>query len=426
MTNPAVQKSLFRKTALERLSTPDQLDQLVTISGPRVWMATLCICALLLAVIIWGFKGVIPSYVAGDGLIMQRGGAAFDVVAPEAGRLDALAVAVGDQVSAGATIGTIAQPQIAFELAQATEVLAELEGQYARLQALFAQEMRVSTQFQDAQRRNLLEFRAAATQRRETLQDSLDSVDQLAEGGLVTRSALTTARAQVHQVEQEIRAASTDLIALDREANQMAARHERELFVANEATQNARRAVNRLADRLQRAQVLRAATSGVISEIKAPLGAFVTRGQPVISIAHGGAGLEAVIFLPAAQGKDIIIGQAAAIQPTNIKKEEFGAITGRVTSVSEFPASPERMQAILQNDSLVRQFSAAGPRYVAHVLLDQDPDTFSGLRWSSGAGPMVRISAGSLAAAEITIRERAPVDLVIPALRRYTGLDFWP
>lgn len=426
MTNTAVQNRLFRKTALERLSTPEQLDQLVTVSGPRVWLATLCICALLAGAILWSIRGVIPSYVPGDGLILQRGGTVFDIVAPEAGRLQDLSLDVGDAITAGAQIGTVHQPQIRFELAQAVEVVAELEGQFARLQSLFADEKRVSMEFLDAQRRNLEDFRAAAIERRGSLQDSLDSLGQLAEGGLTTRTALANARAQVHQVEQEIRSASTDIIALDREANQLDARHERELFAANEALQNARREISRLKDQLHRAEVLYAEVSGRVSEIKAPVGSFLARGQPVVSIARGDAGLEAVVFLPADQGKDVTVGQTVAIQPANIRKEEFGAILGRVTSVSEFPVSPERLFAIVQNDTLVRRFSATGARYVAHVALEEDPATVSGLRWTSGKGPAVRISPGSLAGAEITIRERAPIDLVIPALRKYTGLGLWP
>jgi len=56
------------------------------------------------------------------------------------------------------------------------------------------------------------------------------------------------------------------------------------------------------------------------------------------------------------------------------------------------------------------------------VELQQDPAAASGYHWSSGAGPPVRLTTGTLARAEITTREQPPIDLVVPIMRRISGI----
>jgi len=44
---------LFRKAALERLSSPEQLDKAITVSKPVSWLALIGITIVILAFIVW-------------------------------------------------------------------------------------------------------------------------------------------------------------------------------------------------------------------------------------------------------------------------------------------------------------------------------------------------------------------------------------
>jgi HlyD family secretion protein len=79
------------------------------------------------------------------------------------------------------------------------------------------------------------------------------------------------------------------------------------------------------------------------------------------------------------------------------------------------------MGAVLHNDALVRRFSLAGAPYAVRVALERDGANVSRYRWSSGGGPPIRLSAGTLARAEVTTREQPPLDLVVPILKRLSG-----
>ena len=72
---------LFRKAALDRLSSPEDLDRLVSISSPRAWIALFGIGLLLAVAVAWSVFGTIPTRVKGQGILINSGGRLFDAVA---------------------------------------------------------------------------------------------------------------------------------------------------------------------------------------------------------------------------------------------------------------------------------------------------------------------------------------------------------
>ena len=96
---------------------------------------------------------------------------------------------------------------------------------------------------------------------------------------------------------------------------------------------------------------------------------------------------------------------------------------GTVSSVSEFPVTPQGMTAVLHNEQLVKVFSHDGAPYAIAVSLERDETAPSGYRWAVGKGPEVRLTSGTLVQAEITTRNRRPLDLVVPLIRKLTGID---
>ena len=69
-----MQRSIFRKVALDRLSSPEQLDQLLRVTDRRGWLALTAIGMLLVIAVAWGILGSVSSKVTGEGLLMRRGG----------------------------------------------------------------------------------------------------------------------------------------------------------------------------------------------------------------------------------------------------------------------------------------------------------------------------------------------------------------
>jgi HlyD family secretion protein len=159
-----------------------------------------------------------------------------------------------------------------------------------------------------------------------------------------------------------------------------------------------------------------------VLEIKVSPGAVLNIGTPIVVVETEGATLDAVLYVSADRGKSVKPGMEVRLEPSTVKREEFGTMVGRVVSISEFPITPQGMAAVLHNDTLVSRFSKDGAPYAASVRLQRDDNSVSGYHWAVGRGPAVRLTSGTLAKAEITTRERRPVELIVPMLRKLTGI----
>jgi hypothetical protein len=101
-------KSIFRQISLERLSSPEQLDQLVRVTDPMSWLALLALSLVLVAAGVWGVFGSLPTQVTGQGILVSSGGI-YDVVAPGAGQMTALLVHAGETVQRGQVVAEITE-----------------------------------------------------------------------------------------------------------------------------------------------------------------------------------------------------------------------------------------------------------------------------------------------------------------------------
>jgi HlyD family secretion protein len=417
----AVSERIFRKVALERLSSPEQLDRLIALTSPTGWLALLALVVLLAAIIAWGVFGSVPTRVQGAGLLVTRGGQVFDAMAPAAGRLASIA-AIGATVSKGGVVATLDDAAAEQDLRHAQNVLREQAQQLAELVARFARETEARHKVDAQQRDNLAEMIRAAQQRRAFYADALKSDEPIAAKGFITRRYVQETRQLMDNAEQDERRARNDLLRIDAGEIDQAGHRDEEVWRQQQAVNVARRSVEELQTRLDRNTRIVSPIDGHVIEVEASVGTVVAPGRPVVSIETAGTGLELALYIPPEQGKQVAPGMEVRVEPATIKKEEFGTLLGRVLDISEFPVSPEGMLAVLGNPELVKSFSTQGAPYAARIALLADPESASGYRWATGNGAPVRLSAGTTANAEITVRSQAPITLLLPLLRGKTGI----
>ena len=70
-----MRRQIFRKVALERLSSPEQLDVLMQITSPAGWLALAALVALLLVGVLWSVLGIVELPVAGRARLKAPDGA---------------------------------------------------------------------------------------------------------------------------------------------------------------------------------------------------------------------------------------------------------------------------------------------------------------------------------------------------------------
>jgi HlyD family secretion protein len=413
----------FRAVALQRAASPDQLDHLVQITKPSDWILISAICVALAAALIWGVIGRVPTRAAGEGILISGGGRVVEAAADAAGRLASINVAVGDRVVQGQPLAQIVQTDIRQRHSSAVEVFRERERQHADLIEKTERELASKGQ-------NFAKLEAAfnqvikvTDQRIEYLTVDVKNLEDLLAKGYTTRRNFDERRRDLTDAQQRREDTRNEILKLRAQKTDLETQRERETQQSEFSLNDARRQMDTAAALLtQNTQVL-SPVDGRVLEVKISAGAVLAVGTPVVAIESEGQKLEALIYIPAERGKNVKSGMSVRIEPSTAKREEFGTMVGTVVSISDFPITPQGMAAVLHNDNLVSRFSKEGAAYAATVSLEQDPETVSGYRWAVGQGPPIRLTSGTLTRAEITTRRQRPLDLVVPLIRRLTGID---
>lgn len=116
-------RSVFRKVALDRLSSPEQLDTLMQVTSPMSWLGLLGVLALLALALYWGVAGTIPNQLTASTILLPPGGIK-NLVATSSGQITQVRVQPGDTVRANEPIADV----LPLGSAESVPVTSLLEG----------------------------------------------------------------------------------------------------------------------------------------------------------------------------------------------------------------------------------------------------------------------------------------------------------
>jgi biotin carboxyl carrier protein len=317
---------LFRKAALDRLSSPEQLDTLMRVTNAKAWLALVGCGLIIVTALVWGVLGSVRTKVDASGILLGGGGL-IELTAQGDGDLTSVEVAAGDLVKKDQVIAKIAQPALAQQIESQKRRLLELN--------------------QDAEHEKL---NVTQSGRRDRLKGELERLEK--------------------QFEENSRVVSD--------------------------------------------------IDGRVVELRAMKGEHLTAGKPIIAIERSGDGaeLEALLYFDSHVGKALTPGMQVEIVPSVIRKDRDGVLLGRVRAVEQYPSTRAGMMGALRNEQLVDAFlqSAGGAPIAVRAQILPDPATPSGFRWSSGNGPVLRLTSGTPCTAAVITRTHRPIALVFPAL----------
>lgn len=418
----AVTERLFRKAALERMASPEQLDTQLTAADARAWIALAGLALGLAFLLAWGIFGTIPTNVTAKGILIPQGGRVLSAMSPAPGVVDRVLVKVGDHVAKGQAVARIRQDETRQRLGHARQVEAEKADDLKGRRGTLEQELR-ATLATIAQRQAALEQSAAAARDRITyLEQQLRNRQEMLAMGFATAETIHVAQNDLSRARRELADSQAQISSAKAEAMQARLNTDREVRQLGENLANAGRRVAELSTEIGLSSEVVAPADGRVNEIRLTEGVVVATGQPVLGIETAGTVLQAVVFIPTEHGKKVRPGMNARVAPSTVKKEESGTLIGAVSGVSPFPATREGMAAVVQNDTLVAEFNKAGAPFEARLDLNA-ADTPSGYGWSSGRGPDIDLTSGTTVEATIAVREQAPISLILPFFRRVTGVD---
>jgi HlyD family secretion protein len=414
----------YRRIALDRLSSADDLDRVLAVTGPRSWILLIALCVVMGTAVMWSSVAVVPLRVSGPGILLKSGGL-LSVVSMIDGRLADLSVDVGDTVREGQVVARIAQPEIVERLQQAKVRLANLREGHAFLLSSGNKELQLRVEGLAQQSAHLVEAIKADEGRAKYFEAKVLSQQQLVDEGRLTRQTLINTVQELDVVRQEIRSRRNELAQLELAAVQARSLRDGNLQKSAFSIAEVENEVAQLERGITTGAEVRSPYTGRIVEIAVELGAVIDRGESLVTLNPTGrtvAALTAMAYVPAADGKRISPGMAVQIVPSTVKAEEFGYMLGKVTYVSDLPATARSMMRALKSEELVKAMMGTTPPHEVHIDLLPDPSTASGYRWSSAQGPPIRIESGTLCQAAIIVDSRHPIEMVVPFFRRTGGV----
>ena len=412
-------QELFRKSALARLASPEQLDQLMEVTDTKGWWTLSALAALVVAALLWSFVGRIPTTVQGAGILLREGGV-FDVQTLAGGQVIELHVVEGQTVKAGEVIGRVAQPELGRQITEAQQVIQDLTQRKQQTSGYSASELasRLSTL---EQRQISLESDTASTRSQiQWLTTRLGQQQEAQRIGLVTGEQVEAVRGQLDGARGHF---DNDLTALRQVQVDIIGAKQASLTnvrTVDDLLSDAKRHLQIVQGRLGQAEAIVSSQAGRVLEVKTDVGSIVAAATPIVSIELASRPLRAMLVVPST-GRVTKPGMYARVIPSTESWQESGFIVGKVVSISETPVTMQRLQRLLHNDALSQNLMAKGAMYLVECSLET-ANTPSGFKWTTARGSEQPVTTGMLASGRITVDEQRPISLVIPMLRTSFGL----
>jgi HlyD family secretion protein len=413
---------IFRPAALARLSSPEQLDQLMQLTTPKGWMALASCCLLVGIVLVWGIWGSIRINIYGRGILIKQGGV-FVATAFGDGRVKDILVRENQSVTNQQLLARLQVPELELKIRQAGITQSNLEAELNKLEAYQARERLEETNYQEAE---IATYQSISNDYRlqiTALLDRLEGLQELSKGdsGIIDKPTLLGVSNELFSAKHGLAMTGVQIkqVWINR-LQEEERRHQLWLDKKISADQG-RSNLETLTNLYSLTAEIRSPFSGTVLEVTVKPNQLVNANAPIMSLQSTRERLEAWLFLAPGDGKRVNTNMEVRLALASAKKEEYGMMMGQVTSVSALPATPQLMLRVLENPTLVSEFLQEGaPIYaVVHLMSDS---TASGYRWTSRRGPKMRITSGTLCDGTITLTNRSPISLVLPLLQRDVGL----
>ena len=96
-------QNIFRHSAVEKLSSPTQLSNLLVVVRLKGWIVLATLSAIICCVLVWSFIGQIPIIITGNGILLAPD-AQFAINSPIEGVVEEILVKTNEDVSVGTSL----------------------------------------------------------------------------------------------------------------------------------------------------------------------------------------------------------------------------------------------------------------------------------------------------------------------------------
>lgn len=413
-------KELFTKAALEKLSTPEQLDILMEVTKPLAWISLLTTGFLLFMAILWGIFGSIPIRVDGKGILII-GGSLIDIQAGNTGRISEIMVKSGDILKPGDAIATVSQSKLVEDIDNEKAALKDLNDKKVRDNKNEGDSLKLTLAALENEEKSMKAQLVSSASQIQSFRQQLATRKASYAKGLITQTEVLAAETQLNQAMSAEKTQQTRLQSIPADRAKAVQSADASDSSRTNAIAEAERRIRTLEGQLVSSSRILCTHAGRIVELAVTRGKLVQPEDRVVSLEPLGAKLTGIIYISSGEGKKAGQSMEVRLSPSTVKAEEYGFMKGIVRSVSTYPVTPQAIVRTLGNESLAQELSGGSAPLEVIVDLSEASNT-SGYQWSSPQGPPVGIFGGTMCSGSIIIDKKRPISYVIPLVKEKLGL----
>ena len=409
----------FRKKALDKISSPEELDQYISIIKPSyIWILYSLIILTVLA-LIWGFFGKIPLKVNGVGVIESKNEIEY-IYSHSNGVLHNFNYDIGDTIKSGELIGMITQPELNAKLSQLKLELKTLLKEDSLTNPsntlMYDEEIR-----KDQITRNNLELEIKNIEYKIIYRkEQVITYEDLYVRNLISQNQLVDIKEELSDLKTMLGQKKATLISFNISSQKgLNSMDDDELdFVFKK--QKLEMEINSTLKLIDDKEKLFAHKDGVVNRITVQEGDLVNTESLICIIEDDKVNdsHEIKLYIPFNSG-EIFPGAIVQIELSTAKRDIYGFMLGNVIEVSHYPSSFESLNNELRNDQVVNLVKSLGVTYKLTVSIQSDSTTYTGYKWSSRKGPNFKIQNGTICFGAVIVKEQRPLDYIIPSIKEF-------
>jgi HlyD family secretion protein len=410
---------LFRKEALQKLSTPNSLDERVSLIAPGWWYTLAALCILLGIAIMWGWLGRISTQVHGSGMLLEKT-EFYHVISSGNGILKSLQVNEGAQVAEGEVLAVLALPLDQLQLDFRRQRFERMQQEEKALLAMAEENRTGRLAFFETIRTGNADSIRNLENILQTLSELAKTYESFSQEGMVTQMESLRMLQDLVSTSINVTRQQQDNMRTDLEKTDFDLQFAREIWQKQQQLMEIEHELLSSIAAFNENSLIKSPAHGVVTALHKSPGDHMGAGEVLALIKPSqDAPLHVRALIPATESKNVRLGQRVYIAPAHIQPQRSGYMLGEVTSIRQYPATFEQALNIFKNADLTRMLQGQGVAVAIEVELIPDAQNTTGVRWTGREPRDLKISAGTICQVSVAVEQRTPVSYVLPWIRQH-------
>lgn len=157
--------------------------------------------------------------------------------------------------------------------------------------------------------------------------------------------------------------------------------------------------------------VIKSNCSGIIQSVQSD-GNSLSSGDIISTIMVDSGYNEVVAYVPIQTARNLEIGMKSQVSPFFAPREEFGYMTGTITSISDSPVDDESLISKMGTLSYTEGIIPDTACVEVHIKLDLDSNSANDYSWSNSKGESLTVDLGTQCNIIVVTNQYRPIELL--------------